>query len=87
MADRNALLGRESELRARLDVGWQYVQPGGIRAYDERYLRRFLELLAEYESVRDQLRATEPPAGELEVLVWPDCGDWIFERAWQRGSG
>jgi hypothetical protein len=42
---------------------------------------RFLELLEEYEGVQDRLRAIGPNEGDLEVLMWPDCGDWVFDRA------
>ncbi len=80
----NALRMRDRELRARLEVGWEYVRPGGIRAGDRRYLARFLELLGEYEEVQDRMRVMAPDAGEIEVLVWPGCGDWIFDGAWER---
>ena len=49
---RNALGMRDGDLRARLEVGWEYVRPAGIRAQGRRYLGRFLELLAEYEGHR-----------------------------------
>lgn len=67
------------DLRNRLEVGWEYVRPGGIRARDRRYVARFLELLEEYEGVQDRLRAIGPNEGDLEVLMWPDCGDWVFD--------
>jgi hypothetical protein len=81
---RNALRMRDRDLRARLEVGWDYVRPGGIRARDRRYVARFLELLEEYEEVQAQLSAIAPDKGGIEVLVWPDCGDWIFDGAWER---
>jgi len=73
---------RDRGLRARLEVGWEYVRPAGIRARDRRYVAVFLELLAEYEEVQDRLRASAPDEGGVEVLVWPDCGSWVFDRAW-----
>jgi len=75
---------RDRGLRARLEVGWEYVRPGGTRARDRRYLARFLELLAKYEEVQDRLRAIAPVEGEIEVLTWPDCGDWVLDRVWDR---
>jgi hypothetical protein len=83
-AERNALRMRERDLRARLEVGWDYVRPGGIRARDRRYVARFLELLEEYEEVQARLRAIAPDDGKIEVLVWPECGEWIFDRVWER---
>ena len=87
VSDHSALLVRESELRTRLEVGWQHVQPGEIRCWEGRYLSWFLELLREYEDIHDQLRTTEPLEGEIEVLVWPDCGHWVFDSAWKGAWG
>jgi hypothetical protein len=53
---------------ARLEIGWEYVRPGGIRARERRYMARFLELLEEYEEVQDGLSAIAPDEGEIEVL-------------------
>jgi len=58
---------------------------GGIRTRDKRYVARFLALLGEYEEVQDWLSAMAPDEGRIEVLVWPDCGAWVWDRAWQRG--
>ena len=81
---RNALRMRDRHLQARLEVGWEYVRPGGIRAEDRQYVARFVELLEEYEQVQVQLRAVAPREGEIEVLIWPDCGDWVLDKAWER---
>jgi hypothetical protein len=43
--ERNALQMRDRELRSRLEVGWEYVRPGGTRARDRRYVTRFLQVL------------------------------------------
>jgi len=75
---------RDRELRARLEVGWKYVRPGGIRARDRRYVARFLELLGDYEEVQDWMKAMAPDEGEIDVLVWPGCGEWILDRVWER---
>jgi hypothetical protein len=75
---------RDGELRARPEVGWKYVRPGGIRAGDGGYVVRFLQLLEEYEEVQERLSAMAPDEGEIEVLIWPDCGDWMFDRVWER---
>jgi hypothetical protein len=82
--ERNALRMRDRDLRARLEVGWEYVRPGGTRAQDKRYVTRFLELLEECEEVQDRLSAMAPDEGGIEVLTWPDCGEWIFDRVWER---
>jgi hypothetical protein len=82
--NRNALRMRDRDLRARLEVGWEYVRPGGIGARDRRYVARFLELLGEYEEVQDRLSAIAPDEGEIEVLIWSDCGEWVFDRVWER---
>jgi hypothetical protein len=82
--ERNALRMRDRDLRARLEVGWGYVRPEGIRAPDGRYVARFLELLEQYEEVQDRLSAIAPDEGEMEVPTRPECGKWIFDRAWER---
>jgi hypothetical protein len=56
---------------------------GGVRAEDDRYLGRFLQVLAEYEEVQDRLSAFAPDDEEIGVLIWPDWGDWIFDRMWE----
>lgn len=83
-AERNALRMRDRDLRSRLERGWEFVRPGGIRARDRRYVARFLELLTEYEQVQDRLSMVVPSEDEMEVLVWPECGEWIFDRVWGR---
>jgi hypothetical protein len=83
-AERNALRMRDRDLRSRLERGWEFVRPGVIRARDRRYVARFLELLTEYEQVQDRLSMVVPSEDEMEVLVWPECGEWIFDRVWGR---
>ena len=46
-------------------------------------MARFLELLEEYEELQDRLSAIPPDEGEIEVLIWPDCGDWVLDKAWE----
>ena len=47
-------------------------------------MARFIELLEQYGEVQDRLSAIAPDVGEIEVLVWPDCGDWVLDKAWER---
>jgi hypothetical protein len=77
--ERNALRMRDRALRAGLDVGSEYVRSGGIRAGDEPYVG----LLGEYGDVQDRLSPIVPGEGEVEVLTWPDRGDWFFDRVWE----
>jgi hypothetical protein len=76
---------RDGELRTRLEVGWEYVRPGGTCVHNRRYVARFLELLGEVEEVQGLFSAVALDKGEMEVLTWPDCGDWIYDRVWERG--
>jgi len=52
-------------------------------AQDEHYVRRFVKLLEEYEEVQNQLGVITPGEGEVEVLIWPDCGERILDRVWE----
>ena len=80
----NALRNHEIEPRDRLAAGWEQVGPGGIPTQDERYLRRFQELLAEYEEVQEKMEQIQcclhyPGRGfkkEAIRIVSIDMPDW-----------
>lgn len=43
-----------------------------------------VKLMVDYEKVQQRLSVIAPDEGEVEVLIWPDCGDWIYDTVWER---